>query len=141
MPVAFSRTETDIIEENYTTKSARKIAELLTAESGIERHSSGVWGWAWKVGLKKGKRSRQARDKYKAAIEIYDPPMPRIKPTLKNSDLFELQEKYGIRLGYIARLGNLTLEVIQDYIHQGGLPRWLEDKLYIYIEDNPQRAN
>lgn len=141
MPVAFSKAEMYIIEENYTTKSAREIAELLKAESGINRHAGGVWTWASRMGLNKRKIVKRVKNKYRPLIKIHGPLVPRIKPTLKNSDLFELQEKYGIRLGWIARLGDLTIEMVQDYINQGGLPRWLEEKLYIYIENNPQRAN
>lgn len=131
MSVAFNKAEIDIIEENYTTKSAREIAELLTAESGIVRHAGGVWTWAWQHGLGK-EYAKRGEKKHNHRIDIL---VPRIKPTLKNRDLFQLQEKYDIQLKDIARLVGLTLEVVQDYINQGGLPYWLEKKLHKYIED------
>lgn len=130
----WAKIEEDYLRDHYMTQTNAEISEGMAKRTGFYRSKDAISARINFLGLTGRPCLRRARNsirdrKPKPAIKIY---IPKIRPTLKNPELFRLLGR-GKSLRDVARVTGEHIDIIRGYISQGGLPEKYDEPVRQFL--------
>lgn len=134
--VRWTEREDNFLIKNYMGKTNEQLTGGLMFLTGKFRSSGSISARIHVLGLKGrphgGRRRKTQNPRHEKPVKLHEIHVPKIKPVLKNTRLFEIFQDKGFNLVDVARMSGMDVDMLRGFVSQGGLPKdcvWAVEKL------------